>query len=1207
MRLKRLELRGFKTFASPVTLDLDTPITAIVGPNGSGKSNVADAVRWVLGEQSSRALRTKRTEDVIFAGGNGRPQLGMAEVALTLDNEDGWLGLPQAEVCFTRRAFRSGESEYFINGARARWRDLSDLVLKANLGPSGYTVVGQGMVDLALSQRPEERRALFEEAADVKRHYLKIKESRDKLAATEDNMRRVADLAGELAPRLASLERQAERARRHEFLSAELRGLLARWYRHQWRRSQTELARLEAEEARASDELAAAQAAAAAKADSAAALSHRRGELGQQLAALSADLGGVRGDLERTQLEWAVGRERATALVARRAQIVARRETLAEEGERDRKDLALARTAQGKVIEDRERLARDLAQLGQSAAAAQAAREARAAEQAAAERELERLTESWAQTRAALARQGERHVAADRERQAQLAGLREAERRLAEGEAELVGGDEALGKVAARLRALAADAEEREREAGAAEAEALGAEHRLEELRRERQVLQARLAVLDRWREDLSGYHAGARAVLQAARSGKGGRLSGIVGIVAGLLRVPAELETAIEVALGGRLQDVVVEHWRDAEVAIEFLKHTRAGRATFLPLDTVRGGLTANPVAGPGVLGLASELVQYDPVHAVIARHLLGRTIVVQDLAVARRALAACPSGWQIVTLSGEVVRASGAVTGGTLGPQQGGLLGQERERRDLPGRLRTLEGALGSAERQVAERRTVLHELRAAVGRLVALQREQEASRQRLEAEARAGRREVERWRREGARAGQAAQTAAREEAMAAEREASTQQALVEGERARELAKAAVEEARLALATAEADGGDSLRCLAEARAALATAARDESRLAVELAERERELARAARAAEQLSAEDAELAGQAAGLDASLGELAERARDLGRQKDDLAAQEAALRGELAAAERQLGEVEASRRELQARLSELAAGQSAASAAVQRARGELAALRERGLGDLGVEHGEGPRQLRLPWEEAADDAEEEVNPDQLRRQIDQFRAQLRGLPAVNPEAVRDYEELAARHSYLTSQNADLQMAGRALRQAIGDLELAMRKQFERTFAAVAGEFRRYFTTLFGGGSAHLTLTDPDNLLDTGVDIVAQPPGKRLQNLALLSGGERALTAVALLFALLSVKPAPFCVLDEVDAALDDANVARCLGLLRSLAERTQFVIITHNRITMEAAGALYGVSIGRDGASRAISLRLEDAPGAERQAAASAG
>ena len=717
-------------------------------------------------------------------------------------------------------------------------------------------------------------------------------------------------------------------------------------------------------------------------------------------------------------------------------------------------------------------------------------------------------------------------------------------------------------------------------------------------------MLQARLAVLERWRDDLSGYQAGARAVLQAARTAKVARLGGVVGIVAGLLRVPAELETAVEVALGGRLQDVVVERWRDAEAAIEFLKRARAGRATFLPLDTLRGVPTTSPVAGPGVLGLASELVHCEPAHAVVARHLLGRTIVVQDLAVARRALAACPAGWQIVTLAGEVVRASGAVTGGTLGPQQGGLLGQERELRDLPGRLRSLEGALGAAERQVAERRSALRELQAALARLATQQREQEALRQRLEADLRSGRREAERWRHEVARAGQALQVATREEALAAESEAATRRELAELERARELAKGSVEEARLALAAAEAEGGDSLRGLAEARTALAVAMREEARLAGELAERERELARAVDLAEGLADEEADLARQSDVLIASLDELAERTRALGASRDELAARVSRLRGELATAERELGELVSRRRDMQTRLSGLAAAQSAAAAAVQRARGELAALRERGLGDLGLLGVEAPRQLRLPWEEPAADPDEEANPELLRRQIDQVRAQLRGLTAVNPEAVRDYEELAARHSYLVTQHADLQQAGRALRQAIGDLEQAMRKQFERTFAAVAGEFRRFFTILFGGGSARLTLTEPENLLETGVDIVAQPPGKRQQNLALLSGGERALTAVALLFALLSVKPAPFCVLDEVDAALDDANVGRCLDLLRSLAARTQFVVITHNRLTMEAAGALYGVTIGRDGASRLISLRLEDAHASAREAAA---
>ena len=1197
MRLKRLELRGFKTFANPVQIEFTSPLTAIVGPNGSGKSNIADAVRWVLGEQSLRALRTKRTEDFIYAGGGGRAQLGMAEVSLILDNESGWLDVPYAEVSLTRRAYRSGENEYLVNGARVRLRDLTDLVLKANAGPAS-AVIGQGMVDLALTLRPEERRFLFEEAADVKRHYLKVKEAQDKLAATEDNMRRVADLAAELAPRVAALERQAERARRHAALAAELRALLARWYRHQWRQAQAQLALAEAEQSRVqsarralADELAAVEAAAAD-------LAARRAKRAEDLLRLEADLRALARAEEEARLELAVGRERAEAIADHRAQLSHRLEELATAQQEVERQLAQVAAEQAANAAERARLAEDLASLGRAAAEAQRRREEHHRAVTAAEVEVERLTEAWAQTRAAVARLAAQRTAAGREAEARRAALREGEARLGELSREAAAGAARIAEVAAALASLAEAIGERERAIAAAEAQVETIEQRLEQLRRERHAVQARYAALERWHQEMTGFHAGVRSVLQAARAGGGGNLQGIVGVVAELLRVPSHLELALEVALGSRLQDIVVERWQDAEAAIEYLKRVRGGRATFLPLDTLRPLPTGGAVSQSGVLGVASDLVQYDPAHAVVARYLLGRTLVVKDLPVARRALDTCPPGWQIVTLAGELARTSGAVTGGTVGTPQGGLLGQERELREAPARLARLDRDLAEAEKTVALRRIAVRDLRAAAAQSVREEREALALRQRLEGELAALQRDAERLQLTQRQAATAVRALEREHEDAARQEAAAQARLEELAHAREAARLRLDEARAALASLDATEGDAAERLAALKAALAAAEREEARLGRDLAERRREADRLAEAANGLRAENEQSERQAAALAESLAACEDRHRALLARRERLAADEAALRGDLAALEAEAKQLEERRLDLYGRQSALGTGQAEAAAAVQRARSELGALRERVGDELGLEQGEDSRQLRLPWEETAAESEvaDDVDPDQLRRRIDGVRSQLRSLGGVNPDAVRDFAELAGRHSYLTSQHADLQLAARSLRQAIADLEQTMRRQFERTFALIAAEFRRCFTALFGGGSARLTLTQPDNLLETGIEIVAQPPGKRLQNLALLSGGERALTAVALLFAILHVKPAPFCVLDEIDAALDDANVARCVDMLAALAERTQFVVITHNRVTMEAAGALYGVTIGQDGVSRLVSLRLADLP-----------
>ncbi|MHB1004906.1 MAG: chromosome segregation protein SMC [Chloroflexota bacterium] len=1196
MRLKRLELRGFKTFANPATLAFESPITAIVGPNGSGKSNIADAVRWVLGEQSARALRTKKTEDVIFAGGTGRAQHGMAEVALTLDNESGWLGVPYTEVTLMRRAYRSGDNEYFLNATRVRLRDLTDIVLKANAGPSSV-VIGQGMVDLALSMRPEERRFLFEEAADVKRHSLKIKEAQDKLSATEDNMLRVADIAAELAPRVAALERQAERARRHTALTAELGELLVRWYRHGWRRAQAQLATAEAEERAAMQALAITTTELEAAGETAATLAERRAALGEAIKRTSAEVATLSQEVARAHLEVAVGRERRTAIAARREEIGTRLGEL-EVG----RDRAIARLA---AVEDdldaarsaRSLLAADLERLGLAAAEARGRRQTRAKALAAAEAEAERLTESWAQTRAAVARLAEQHAAAQREREQRRRGTAEAETRLVELTRDVATASERLNQMAATQRELAATTTERERAVEAGEVALAARELRADGMRRERHGLQARQAALERWHQDLTGYHAGVRATLQAAR-GPRAVLHGIVGVVAELLHVAPEFEVAMEVALGGRLQDLVVDRWADAEAAIDLLKRTRGGRATFLPLDTLREASTANPFGGPGVLGLGCDLVRFEPAHAVVARYLLGRTVIVEDLAVARRVLKGCPPGWQIVTRAGEVVRSSGAVTGGIAGQQSGSLLAQERELRDLPKRLATLEHDAAEAERAVAAQRERLRELRAAVETARRQERELAGNRQRAESDLGAARREQDRQGKAQTQAASAVRTADETCRALAQHEERTAAQLADLARAREEARGKVEEARLALTAVDADDGDAARRLVSVRDSLAAAQREESRWEREREEREREQARLDETAEALASEGAQLAAQAEHLEAVVLSGEENHAELAGQHEALTAHETDLRADLAAIEAEASGLEESRRRLYARQNEQGASHAGAMAAVQRARSELASLRERIGGELGGERDDETAQLRFPWdEEGMTMAEEDAIPlDVLRRQIDHARAQLRQLSSVNLDAVRDYEELSERHAFLTAQHADLLQAARSLRQAIADLELTLARQFHKTFSLVATEFRHAFTTLFGGGTARLTLTQPENLLESGIDIMAQPPGKRWQSLTLLSGGERALTAVALLFAILRVKPAPFCVLDEIDAALDDTNVLRCADMIAGLAAHTQFVVITHNKSTMQAAGALYGVTIGQDASSRVVSLRLADLP-----------
>ncbi|MBI3964288.1 MAG: AAA family ATPase, partial [Chloroflexi bacterium] len=728
LRLRRLELRGFKTFATPTLFEFVHPITAVVGPNGSGKSNLADAVRWALGEQSMRSLRGRKSEDVIFAGSAARAPVGLAEVTLTLDNSEGWIDLPHTEIAVGRRIYRSGESEYLVNRQVVRLREVADLLLRANVGQNDYTVIGQGLADEVLSLRPEERRGLFEEAADVKRHQLKLHQTQTHLASTEGNLLRIADLLSEIKPRLATLERQAKRAETLERLQMELHELSLAWFRDRWlvatERLETAESQLAAVAERVERDRAELESVGVRRVE----LRERRSTLVETLAVQRRVEAERREVAERLRRELAVAEERARSLLA-----------TATSARADLDTLAIRQAAAVGVPAGHERTLAELSarrrELEGTIAAAEAElredHQRRATERqrwTELEADLHRLSEALTVRRRELAVLAERtrsvaarhRAAGDELDRAESAGAAAAtqvvdvDRRLTERRAELAG-------IVTAGRGHLERTETAGREVSDLEAQLTG-------VRAERERLHARLEALARWHHELGGYHAGVRAVLRARALGNptpNAPLRGIVGSVADLIRAPHEVERAVEVALGARWQDVVVERWTDAEAAIAFLKRTNAGRATFLPLDTLRviddGRRTGDgrqrteesrwttddrqppsAASGPpsdGVHGLAADLVSVDPEHEArypelrkVVRHLLGRTLVVTDLAVARRVLAGLGGGWQIVTIDGEIVRSSGTVTGGAAAAGSD-VLGRQRELRELPQAVGDLE----------------------------------------------------------------------------------------------------------------------------------------------------------------------------------------------------------------------------------------------------------------------------------------------------------------------------------------------------------------------------------------------------------------------------------------------------------------------------------------------------------------------------------
>ncbi len=1196
MRLKRLELQGFKTFASRTELVFDSGITAIVGPNGSGKSNLADAVRWVLGEQSYHLLRARRTEDMIFSGSQQRARQGMAQVTLILDNSSGRLPLDFAEVSITRRAYRSGENEYLLNGHRVRLRDVQDLLAGSGLARRSYTVIGQGLIDQALSLRPEERRLLFEEAAGIVAHQAKREEALRRLDETQANLVRVQDLLHEMEPRLRALERQAQRAEERKQVAADLEAALRIWYGYQWQQALQQLER--------------AQAAATA---TAAAVARRQ----EELAAIEAQISGLR--------------ERQAALRARLGDWHRQSSELHRQAEGVQRRLAVAGERQRLLGLQAEELAQEVASLRQRvevqaqqlAAAQRALEEARARAEVAAQaaREAQRIAAAEEAERRSWQRAYERAQAAwmragmavdevhRRIAEAEARGRASAQERadhlaqLAQAEAEVARLGEAVREVQTALLecdqrakairdALAASraAVEQARQAERATVEELtAAQRRLDQL-------QTRLDLLERLREEGAGLYAGVRAVVQAARGGPR-RLSGVMGTVGELLRVPPELERAIETALGGRLQDLVVERWQDAEAAIAYLKQTRGGRATFLPLDHLQPPRPLSAPRGPGVRGVASDLVQADPRLRDVIQLLLGRTVIVEDLPTARRVFAQMEAGVQVVTLEGDIVRPGGSVTGGSEDDRRGGMLARERERRELPQQIRVAAKAVAEAQRRMASwqeaQRRAAEEAAAHERALQEVAAQQAALQGQLQERQRAldrARQAVEWWRSRVDQAGRQAEEAAQQVArLRAE--------LTDLERER--AARAEELAQIEAALGASVAGDSSTRAAEAQA-IAVAAEAEQRsqerligqaqealrqAEAELRGRERRLAELTAERERLGGELAELKAVAEALQAQIDRLAGLIAPVEAEADRLASEQAAAESQEALIRQQLRHEETWHQQAQFTL--------------QRAQDEVNRLRreiDHELGLVMVELGAGQAdQPPLPLPALVELLPVVTSPPEgLEQDIRRLRAHLARLGNVNPNAPAEYAETLERYTFLSEQLADLHDAVARLQRVVADLNARMERDFKHTFDQVAERFREYFTRLFGGGSARLVLTDPDHLSATGVEIVAHLPGKRAQSLALLSGGERSLTAAALIFALLEVNPPPFCVLDEVDAALDEANVGRFREALRALAERIQFILITHNRGTVEVADTIYGISMGADGVSQVLSISMKE-------------
>ena len=1177
MRLKELEIQGFKSFPDKTKITIGEGITGVVGPNGSGKSNISDSIRWVLGETSSKQLRgSGKMEDVIFGGTQSRGAMGFASVALTIDNRDHGLDMDADEVTIGRRYYRSGESEYSINGQNVRLKDVYELLLDTGIGRDGYAIVGQGRIAEIVGAKSAERREIFEEASGIAKYRYRKNEAERRLEAAEGNLERLRDILGELEKRVGPLKRDSEKAQQFLELSERRKSLeVTLWVdairrandtvRDQQRkfeaaqadyerlsrqldefdeksaalREEAQQLVLQVEQANA-DIRAVTEANAGSEseiADLKNESEHSRfrideatGELeraGQGRQSIETEAAGHKAAIEKLHGEVAALDARVAEL---RTELRALEEKAAASGQRrDVIDAAIAR------LQDTATAAKVRAASAQSAKEAAAQRLDEAKQQAV---ELENSA-----------------AAAEEEK-------RRAERRLKDTEEAVTRNDNIKAGLKLKLESR------RRQQAEAADA--------LQKADKERSNTSQRIHILEDLERNMDGYQQSVKAVMRAAA---GRRLRGIIGPVAGILTVEKGYETAIETALGFALQNIVVEDQGCARAAIGFLKDERAGRATFLPLDTVQGSRFTGRLTGTAEV--AADLVKCDPRYQHIIDNLLGRIIVVEDLSEASTVAKNLGYRNRIVTLDGQVINAGGSFTGGSTA-RSVGVFSRKQELDELRTRLVKLEKKRADAEKELEARKAEVDNLTAQLSGAEA--EGMNASSERLRASL-----ELDRL------TAAVAQHEENTRSLAAEIEAQ-QAAVTQNETACAEAKAAQGKAEAELNTYNAE-------LAELGESTGSLTAERECITNELSENQ--MQRLANE-KDIGLHEAALEG----LQSRTGEAEARARELNAAIEAAKAKIEAnalkiaeierTRGEnkekIAAAEETIRTANAARMEKEAAVARLGQENRALTDERERMSGEMARLAERRtaaeneLNDTNTKLWE---EYQLTAGEAKELCVEFESLTELRRSVAEVRGKIRGLGNVNVGAIEEYKEVKERYDFLKAQVTDVEKAKSELTRMIAELCSEMEELFTTSFKQINTHFQQIFKELFGGGHARLYLSDESNVLESGIEIEVSPPGKVIKNLSALSGGEQALVAISIYFAILNVNPAPFCFLDEIEAALDDVNVARYAQYLRRMTDHTQFIVITHRRGTMEAADVLYGVTMQEDGVSKILRLDLD--------------
>lgn len=1181
MFLKRLDVVGFKSFAERTAVDFVPGVTAVVGPNGSGKSNITDAIRWVLGEQSAKSLRGAKMEDIIFAGSDSRKPLNFAEVTLTLDNEDQFLPIEYNEVSITRRVYRSGESEFFINKQACRLKDIIDLFMDTGLGREAFSIISQGKVEEILNSKAEDRRTIFEEAAGVLKYKSRKKKAEAKLTETQENLNRVNDIIHELESQIEPLKIQASIAKEYLEKKEELEKFEIALTVYeiedlhvQWEQLSKQLEQHQKDELKLSSDLQVKEAKIEEIRDHISAIDESISELQTVLLHASEELEKLEGRKEVLKERKKNASQNKEQLEKNMEELTAKLEILKKQ--KREQETAAARLSQEmkqleqKLLEKQEQLKLFTENIDEKIESLKSDYIELLNEQASAKNELLYIEQQ-------LEQQNARNKRIDNENEKFL----DERRKIQERKKEVMS---SLNDAKKRLENHVHFYMEEQKKLEALKNNYQKQEKTLYQAYQYLQQAKSRKDMLEEMEEEYSGFFQGVKEVLKARQS----KLQGIIGAVAELIRVPKEYEVAIETALGGAMQHIVVDSEQSGRAAIQFLKKNSYGRATFLPVNVIKGKQLSSAQMKaienhPSFVGVAANLVQYDSKYENIILNLLGHVVIAKDLKSANEMAKLLQYRYRIVTLEGDIVNPGGSMTGGAAKQKTNSLLSRKGELEELKAKLTEMELKTEKLESHV---KRLKEDIQLLENKLEDMRKIGEAFRFK-EQSYKVELREVE----------------------MAEKNINERLALYDMDKVQykeELEKLLSRKKELLMkldsyVSSISDLDKEISVLTERKnheiVSKETIATEIADLKAEFAAKKQELRHAKEKIERIVADLAETEKKLAAYQEDLELLSSEMTD--SSSGEVQLEEAAKR-KLQDKDETMKLISSRREERMKLQAELEDAEIEVKELKRQHRGLVVVLKDEEvkLNRIDVELENRLAHLREEHLLTFDGAKEQfpltIPLEEARKKVKLLKLEIEELGTVNLGAIEEYERVSERYEFLSEQKRDLQEAKDTLLQVIDEMDEEMKKRFEQTFNGIRTHFESVFRALFGGGRADLKLTDPDDLLNTGIEIVAQPPGKKLQNLGLLSGGERALTAIALLFSILKVRPVPFCILDEVEAALDEANVTRFSQYLKRYSSETQFIVITHRKGTMEGADVLYGVTMQESGVSKLVSVRLAE-------------